>query len=123
MERSTAVKILCLDDDDGVVQMVASLVKAYGYTAVALTDPYAVGPLLADPTVKGVLSDFIMPLRDGLSVLAEVQKVRPDVRRVLVTAAPHEHPVREALRLGKVAQVIAKPPSLADIGAALSGLD
>lgn len=118
-----ATKVLCLDDDLAVAKLIARLVESCGHKAVALTDPFEVTAHLSDPTVKAVLSDLVMPLRDGISVLSEVQTLRPDVRRVLVTAAPHGFLVLDAVRTGRVQQVVAKPPSRADIGAAVAGLD
>lgn len=122
MSRSVPVKVLCLDDDAAVAGLVATLVDTCGCVGIVLTDPFEVGAYMTDPAVKAVLSDFFMPQRDGLEVLQEVQKLRPEVRRILVTAAPHEHPVREALRTGRVHYVVSKPLSLLDINTALSGV-
>lgn len=123
MEQQTSVQVLCLDDDFAVAQLVARLVEECGYTALPLTDPHEVRARLADLNLKAVLSDFVMPLHDGISVLTEVLRLRPDVRRVLVTAAPHGHLVLEAARLGRIDRIIPKPLALADIESALSGLD
>jgi CheY-like chemotaxis protein len=66
-----------------------------------------------------ILADYMMPRIDGLEVLAMAQEQHPNVRRVLITAAPQEQAVRDAVTSGIAQMVIAKPPSIADIKMAL----
>lgn len=113
------MKVLCIDDDPTIAALLAMLVSECEHDPVVLTDPMQVESYLLDPDVQVVLTDYMMPRMDGVDVLHLCQKLRPGIRRVLVTAAAHEHPVREALRTGLADQVIAKPPSPGDICAAL----
>lgn len=113
------MKVLCIDDDPTIAALLSLLVTDCGHKSVVLTDPMLAEPHLFDPDVQAVLTDYMMPRMNGIEVLRLCQKLRPGIRRVMVTAAAHEHPVIEALRQGLAHQVILKPPSPGDICAAL----
>ena len=118
----SAVKVLCIDDDVTVAQMIADIVAYCRQELVVLSDSFDVVNHLTDPNMKVVLTDYMMPKLDGLEVLTLVQERRPDVRRVLITAAPHEALVREAFKTQLAQLVIAKPPTIADIKLAVAWL-
>lgn len=82
----------------------------------------SIGANIQDPNVKAVLCDLMMPRMDGIEVLEIWMEARPEVRRVLITAAPKEERIREALRSGIVQMVIEKPPNIGDIKFALAWL-
>ncbi len=115
--------ILCLDDDATVARMVADVVRFCKHDAVVETSSIdAVATWLKNPRLKGVFADFMMPRLDGVEFLTIFRDARPDVRRILITAAPGEKAVREAEEDGTVQAVIAKPPSIGDIKLVLVGL-
>ncbi len=117
------VKVLCVDDDASVARLLAEVAEFCGHSALVETDPIdATTKHLMVQSVRAVLTDLMMPRLNGIEMLAIWQERRPDVRRVLVTAAPAEAEVREAVRSGLVQMVIAKPPSIADLKVALAWL-
>ncbi len=116
-------KVLCVDDDDSVARILADVVAFCGHSAIVETMPIeAVAKHLLDTTVRAVLTDLMMPRLNGIEMLSIWQERRPEVRRILVTAAPQEAEVRDAHRSGLVQMVIAKPPSIADLKVALAWL-
>lgn len=116
-------KVLCIDDDDMVARLIAEVVEFCGFEPVLETDSMrAMTEHIRDKNIHAVLTDFMMPRFDGIEVLVMWQEQRPEVRRVLITAAPQEASVKEAGRSGVAQMVIAKPPSIADIKMALAWL-
>jgi response regulator of citrate/malate metabolism len=115
--------VLVVDDDLVVAKLVARMVEFCGHEAVTEMDSMrAVTAHVKDPRLKAVLADYLMPKLDGLELLMAFADTRPEVRRVLITAAPHERAVQEAKKAGLVQMVIAKPPAIADIELALAWL-
>lgn len=100
-------RVLVVDDEPLVARGVARLlVHAVDFThaidaAEALT-------LLETREFDAVLSDFNMPERDGLSLLAEVARRWPKLKRVLHSGAMPDE-ARAALKRGEVDELIDKP--------------
>jgi CheY-like chemotaxis protein len=116
-------QVLCLDDDESVARLISDVVAFLGHQPVVETSSLdAISSHLREPRVKAVLTDYMMPRMDGLEVLEVFRLERPDVRRVLITAAPNEELVRKAVRDGLAQMVIAKPPAIGDIKVALAWL-
>lgn len=114
--------VLCVDDDVAIAALVAEVVRFCKLEAEVHSDPIAAAARLRDPRIGAVLTDLMMPRLDGVELLSIAQEQRPDVRRVLITAAPNEEVVKEAVRAGVVQMVIAKPPGISDIKLALAWL-
>lgn len=112
-------KVLCIDDDVTVAVASGRVVEFCGHEPVIVVNSIDAALHIRDLQVRAVLVDFMMPRMDGLEVLTVWQEQRPDVRRVLLTAAPHESEVVAAVRSGLVQLLIAKPPGIADIEKAL----
>lgn len=115
-------KVLCIDDDEVVARLVAEVVEFCGHSPIVETDAVKAAGMVREQNIAAVLSDYMMPRLDGIDILVIWQQSRPSVRRVLITAAPHEAEVRDALRSGVAQMVIAKPPGIADIKMALAWL-
>jgi len=116
-------RVLCIDDDETVARLIADVVEFCGYEPIIETDSMkATTQHLRDKKIFAVITDYMMPRLDGVDVLAIWQEQRPEVRRVLITAAPQEQAVREAGKSTIAQMVIAKPPSIADIKMALAWL-
>lgn len=116
-------RILVVDDDVTVAELVSEVVSFLKHEPITMNDPVAVlAQYGRDSSIRAILSDYMMPHLTGLELFAALQETSPRVRRVLITAAPNEPEVREALKLGIAEMVIAKPPSIGDIRVALAWL-
>lgn len=113
--------VLCVDDDVAIAQMVGRVVEFLGHTPVICTDSFDVIMNHRRGHVAAVV-DYLMPRFDGIELLAAIQDVDPKCRRIMLTAAPHEAAVREAVRSGIIQRVIGKPPTLFDLESALAWL-
>lgn len=118
----TPRRVLCLDDDRVIAQMVADVVRFCGHEPVIEIDSVAAIIRYARSDFGAVIADLMMPKVDGIEVLAAFQEGSPSCRRVLLTAAPDEGDVRRAVSDGIVQMLIAKPPTIHDLRTALAWL-
>lgn len=116
--------VLCIDDDLTIARMVADVCRfAKHETAIETSSIDALSKWIHDRRVKAVITDYLMPKLDGIELLIVFRDMRPDVRRVLITAAPTElEAVRKAEADGTIQMTIAKPPTISDIQLAVSWL-
>lgn len=66
-----------------------------------------------------VLSDFRMPIMDGVDFLEEVARRSPTIRRVMLTSTPGDSKVTTAVERGVVHAVLGKPVRWEDLRGAL----
>lgn len=120
----TMALVLCIDDDLTIARMVADVCRfAKHDPRIETSSIDALSKWLHDARVKAVITDYLMPKLDGIELLIIFRDRRPDVRRVLITAAPTElADVREAEADGTIQMTIAKPPTISDIQLAVSWL-
>lgn len=115
--------VLCIDDDFTVAKMVADIVEFCRHEPVVETNPIeAVATWIHDPRLAVVITDYMLPRMNGIEVLSIVQEARPEVRRVLITAAAKDEAAHRAARDGVAEMLIIKPPGIEDIRRALSWL-
>lgn len=116
--------VLVIEDDERIARMLGRVAEMYGHEVIVETHALeALAKHLSNTEVRAVMSDFMMPHMSGVEVLTVFQDSRPDVRRILVTAAPRDWEVMEAQLSGLAQVVISKPPMLADFELALAWLD
>src|SRR2546428_390748 len=107
-------KVLCIDDDAGMLALYRALAKtqrfaahqfrletaanaAQGLAAVAERGPFAV-----------VLTDMRMPGTNGLQFLSSVRQIAPDTVRVMITGHADLPMVLEAVNEGNIFRFLTK---------------
>lgn len=108
MPRTTA-RVLVVDDDLSVVQLLANQLEEAGYDVVWCLDPLDALAQCEQSRIDLFMTDWHMPGFSGLELLEVLQQKYPRVRRALVTAAPDEPEVREGLASGLVHCLLEKP--------------
>jgi DNA-binding NtrC family response regulator len=92
--------ILLVEDDPSQQALVGDILRGAGFVVHGADGVAAALARLGDATLQLVLSDFKLADGDGLALLQEVRKQRPELSFVLVTAyGSIEHAVR-AIRAG-----------------------
>lgn len=115
-------RVLIVDDDRVTLRALCRIVEFCGHEPVPESDSVtAANAYFLDVRVKAVLTDYMMPRMDGLDLLSVWQDVRPQVRRLLVTASSVSE-LHEACRTGVAQMILTKPLSLSDMKAALAWL-
>src|SRR5258705_10596785 len=108
------MRILVIDDDPSVAEMIAEAIRSVGHEALVALDG-AEGLLVLESTVvQGVFLDLVMPGLGGLAVLTRVKSRYPHVPVVILSAHAGDEEAPEALALGTPAG-IRKPPWLAQV--------
>jgi putative nucleotidyltransferase with HDIG domain len=94
-------KILIVDDEEAIREVVSTLLEAQGYECVSVSNGrLAKEFLLSKHSVDMVLSDMVMPEMDGLSLVEWVRKAEPDIPVIMVTAMHDLSAALEAIRRG-----------------------
>ena len=94
-------KILVVDDEEAIREVVSTLLEAQGYHCTdVLERRTGPGRLSQGLRFDLVLSDIVMPEMDGLKLLAELRMDDPDVPVIMVTAMHDISIALEAIRAG-----------------------
>ncbi len=101
--------VVILDDDPLVVRALARTVESGGFTARAYVDARAALAALPDDAPDVIISDYAMPVMDGVAFLAEARRRAPEAARILCTAADDFAMAVRAVNAVEVFRIVAKP--------------
>ncbi len=93
-------KVLVVDDEEAIREVVTTLLDAQGYYTVACANGRIALDAFRNDTFDLVLSDIVMPEMDGLKLLSELRVDDPDVPVIMVTAMHDIAIALEAIRAG-----------------------
>lgn len=105
--NGSATKILVVDDDIFVREMLSSILEGSGYTIVMAENGLeALKKCIADPTIDLIVSDVNMPEMDGIQLIKEVRKQGLDVPIIMVTGVSSISVAVDALSSGAIDYVL-----------------
>lgn len=105
MPKLPAARILVIDDNAAVVNLLAASLSAEGHTVVsALTSDEGL-ELVTRIQPDLVLLDVVLPGMNGIEVLKRVRAINPKTRVIMLTGNVDPSDVRKALELGALAYV------------------
>jgi response regulator RpfG family c-di-GMP phosphodiesterase len=107
-------RILIVDDDEAVRDVISVLLKEEGYHCVVATGPEMALDLAAAEETPLVISDMKMPGRDGLWLLENFRQRFPDTSVIMLTGYGDTEAAVDCLRRGAVDYLL-KPPKLTDL--------
>lgn len=84
-----ACTILVVDDEPGIRDLLCLMLEASGYTVMAAEDGIEAPKILAANSVQVVITDLLMPERDGLEFITEVRKKFPEVKIIAMSGGGH----------------------------------
>ena len=93
-------RILIVDDEEPIREVLASLLEAAGYEPTTATNGAEALKCLDGAAFDLVLSDILMPVMDGLELLKKIHASEPDLPVVMVTAMNDISAAIGALRTG-----------------------
>jgi putative nucleotidyltransferase with HDIG domain len=93
-------KVLVVDDEEAIREVVTTLLEAQGYRCTACSNGRLALDAFRGDTFDLVLSDIVMPEMDGLKLLAELRAEEPDMPVIMVTAMHDISIALEAIRAG-----------------------
>jgi hypothetical protein len=110
--------ILVVDDDENVRHLVASMLKASGYSVIAPATPFEALRICGELStpLDLLLTDMVLPETDGAQVAEKARAARPGLR-VLFMSGYTEHPVLRLPSFDRGAPFIQKPFTMATLTA------
>ncbi|MGE5202369.1 MAG: PAS domain-containing protein, partial [Acidobacteriota bacterium] len=116
-------RVLVVDDEVVMTDVLTMALDRLGYEAVALNDPEeAVKTFAENPAAWDVvISDQVMPGMKGLTLLARLKAIRPGLRFILCTGFS-DGATEEGARAAGVDAFLLKPAAPEDIAAAIRRL-
>jgi len=80
--------ILCIDDEPKGLQVRKMVLEHQGYSVLTATSGREGLRLFAANPVKAVVLDYAMPEMDGCQVAAELRRLNPEIKILLLSAYP-----------------------------------
>ena len=119
--RGAGQRILLVDDEAPLLEMMSELLRRLGYEPEAHANPHdALQAFTTDPgRYDLVLTDEAMPGMPGTTLARGLRKVSADVPILIITGRAEEPLARGAAEAG-VAQILLKPIEARDLAAALA---
>ncbi|HTQ61911.1 MAG TPA: HD domain-containing phosphohydrolase [Candidatus Solibacter sp.] len=93
-------KILVVDDEEAIREVVSTMLESKGYRCTAVSNGRAAQEQVKRSTPDLVLSDMIMPEMDGIKLLDWLREYDPEVPVIMVTAIHDISTALEAIRRG-----------------------
>lgn len=109
-QYETDVTIVIVDDEEMVLTSLNSfLALETDYTVKTFISAKEALDFIAKEPIDLVMSDYLMPEMDGISFLAEVKKLRPEVPRIILTGYADKENAIKAINNVGLFQYIEKP--------------
>ena len=103
-------RVLIVDDEESIRTGLGAFAKKDGHTVSLASDAAEALELLQEAPFDVVVTDIILPRRDGVALLGDIRELQPDVQVIMITGEPEVETASEAVRKGAF-DYIAKPVS------------
>ena len=107
-------RILIVDDDESVRDVISVLLKEEGYQCATAPGADAALDIASQEDTPLVISDMKMPGKDGLWLLEKFRENHPDTSVIMLTGFGDTEAAVDCLRRGAVDYLL-KPPKLTDL--------
>jgi CheY-like chemotaxis protein len=117
-------RILLIEDNEPIRDMFAELLARAGHEVVAMADGKDAAKRRAEVGAELVITDILMPERDGLEAIGELRRCAPDVKVIAISGGSKIGPalyLNAAKALG-AHRTFAKPVDAAALIAAVGEL-
>lgn len=108
------VKILVVDDDASIRNMLSIVLKNSGYDAAAAESSESALKRLKTETFHLIISDIKMPGISGIELLKKIKVISPEIPVIMITAFASANDAVEAMKLG-AEDYITKPFNLDEL--------
>jgi CheY-like chemotaxis protein len=112
-------RVLVLDDERIVRELIVEILERAGYAVVSAEDAEAALQLVEANAFDLLVPDIVMPGLSGLEVLERVKSLRPELPVVVVTGAGTDQNLATAVERGAAA-AITKPFTHAELREAVA---
>lgn len=109
-------KVLVIDDDPDVVEILTSMLADENVVTQGVTDAALALAVIAEFKPHAIFTDLKMPQVDGLDLVRSIRELYPEMPVVIVSGEVDKQALLAAVRLG-VTAVIEKPFGSAQVRA------
>ena len=109
-----AIRILVVDDDAGICDLLETVLKRDGYEVKTLNDPTGADGEIRAGKYHLVLLDLMMPRQDGIETLKKIRKVDKDLAVVIITGYPSLETAVQSMKLDAL-DYLRKPFTVDDL--------
>jgi len=102
-------RILVVDDDPEIRDLLQDCLRAAGHELIFAANGKDAVDLCAAHPVELVITDLIMPEKEGLETIQELRARWPDLKIIAISGAPTDWKVLEVARKLGAHQTLAKP--------------
>lgn len=99
-ERTHMATILVVDDVSDAVALLQRILRKKGHDVVGFTEEEEAIDYVKNNAVDLVILDIKLKKIDGVEVLAEMKRTKPEIRAIMLTGYPTLESARESLRQG-----------------------
>jgi two-component system response regulator (stage 0 sporulation protein F) len=107
-------KILIVDDDDGVRDMLADFFEVLGYWPIVARNGIEALEMLKQHVVELVISDIKMPVMNGIEMLKRIREAHGDLDVILITGYEPDYS-RASVKEAGASDYLTKPFDIAVI--------
>jgi DNA-binding response OmpR family regulator len=103
MEKSTMSRILVIEDDFMLSKMIQQMLEHEGYDVLVASDGKDAEKFYQEGNLDLVITDVLMPEKDGLEVIVEIRSKMPQVKIIAISGGgriSHTDYLVTAKRLG-----------------------
>jgi YesN/AraC family two-component response regulator len=115
-------RILLIDDDDATRSVLRLILNQFGHFVIEARNGKEGMELFMHANADLVITDIVMPEKEGFEVLKEMRKIFPAVKIIAISGGGRVNPT-DNLRMAKflgAAKVLAKPISTEDLMGAIN---
>ena len=110
MTDEAAETIIIVDDEEMVLTSLSSfLMLETGYNVETFLSPHEALEFITSSEVDMVISDYLMPEMGGITFLAKVRDIKPQVPRIILTGYADKENAIKAINEVGLYQYIEKP--------------
>jgi CheY-like chemotaxis protein len=84
-----ASSILIVDDEPGIRELLGMILEAAGHSVLTAEDGVEAPKIMASQDVDIVITDLLMPERDGLEFITEIRSKYPKVKIIAMSGGGH----------------------------------
>jgi CheY-like chemotaxis protein len=81
--------ILIVDDEPGIRELLSLILEAAGHSVVAAEDGIEAPKIMSSRDIDVVITDLLMPERDGLEFITEIRAKYPKVKIIAMSGGGH----------------------------------
>lgn len=93
-KRLTLARILIIDDDPLVLDVFQQILEAAGHEIITATNGQDGLDIYNQSPTDLIITDMVMPIKDGLKMIMELEQNHPDVRIIAISGGGVIEPER-----------------------------